>query len=180
MSRHSLSWFVIVHVFLFHVFAFLFTRSSSETLKCLSPPVWLSIVTTGLTHSFILSTICCCLYNSHNLVALLLVASFFSWATAGQWLHPEQDLRHSESSTNTWRIKRNNNNHIRKTQPQSACNMLFAFLRKHFFETAWVKGHYLHINGKESVRCWKLHLYYFLSSELLLERLGHNGVLLSR
>lgn len=50
--------------------------------------------------------------------------------------------------------------------------MLFAFLRKHFFETAWVKGHYLHINGKESVRCWKLHLYYFLSSELLLERLG--------
>ena len=50
--------------------------------------------------------------------------------------------------------------------------MLFAFLRNHFFETAWVKGHYLHINGKESVRCWKLHLYYFLSSELLLERLG--------
>ena len=106
---HS-SWFVIVHVFLFHVFAFFFTHSSSETLKCLSLPVWLSIVTTGLTHSFILSTICCCLYNSHNLVALLLIASFFSWATAGQWLHPEQDLRYSECSTNTWRIKRNNNN----------------------------------------------------------------------
>lgn len=49
--------------------------------------------------------------------------------------------------------------------------MLFAFLRKYFFETAWVKGRHLHINGKESVWCWKLHLYYFLSSELLFRRL---------
>lgn len=27
------------------------------------------------------------------------------------------------------KFKRNNNNHIRKTQPQSACNMLFVFLK---------------------------------------------------